>query len=84
VVAPYASRAKRFDVFVVSLLSQATSDAREAPSPDQTRGLGTLRPQGDAEFSAPGLPSLFANFPAWLGGMTQEEAGLAVSLIARA
>ena len=41
---------------------------------------GVRFPQGDAEVSEPGLRPIYEDFPAWLGGMNQEEAGLAVTL----
>ena len=40
------------------------------------------RPQGDAEVSEPDLRPIYEDFPHWLGGMTQEEAGLVVTLVA--
>jgi hypothetical protein len=46
------------------------------------------RPQGDTEVSAPAAFREFAPvcevFPLWLGGMTQEEAGLTLMLVATA
>jgi hypothetical protein len=52
--------------------------------------LGTRRlapgraecPQGDSEVSAPEIRPVFEDYPAWLGGMTQGEAGLAVNMVA--
>jgi hypothetical protein len=41
-----------------------------------------LCPQGEPEVSEPRLRPIFEDFPAWLGGMTQEEAGLAEMLVA--
>jgi hypothetical protein len=40
------------------------------------------RPQEELEVGAPGVVPVVDDFPRWLGGMTQEEAGLAVSLVA--
>jgi len=46
------------------------------------------RPQGDTQVSAPGpfsaISSICDVFPPWLGGMTQEEAGLTLTLVATA
>jgi hypothetical protein len=42
----------------------------------------TLCPQGEPEVSAPDLRPVFEDFPLWLGGMTQDEAGLTVNLVA--
>jgi hypothetical protein len=39
-------------------------------------------PQGNTEVSEPTLRPVFEDFPAWLGGMSQEEAGLAVNMVA--
>lgn len=40
------------------------------------------RPQGDSEVGAPDFRPIYEDFPHWLGGMTQEEAGLVVTLVA--
>ena len=40
------------------------------------------RPQRDTEVSAHELQPVLGDFPAWLGGMTQEEAGLVMTLVA--
>jgi hypothetical protein len=39
------------------------------------------RPQGEPEVSELTLRPVFEDFPAWLGGMTQEEAGLAEMML---
>jgi hypothetical protein len=50
--------------------------------------LDRWRPQGDTQVSTPAAFREFAPicdvFPLWLGGMTQEEAGLALTLVAMA
>jgi|HubBroStandDraft_2_1064218.scaffolds.fasta_scaffold222690_2 hypothetical protein len=40
------------------------------------------RPQGEPEVSAADLRPVFEDFPLWLGGMTQDEAGLTLNLVA--
>ncbi|HEV3191747.1 MAG TPA: hypothetical protein VGY54_14655 [Polyangiaceae bacterium] len=39
-------------------------------------------PEGEPEVGAPDLRPVFEDFPGWLGGMTQDEAGLTVNLVA--
>ncbi|HEX8791371.1 MAG TPA: hypothetical protein VF765_10515, partial [Polyangiaceae bacterium] len=39
------------------------------------------RPQRDTEVGAHEIRPLYVDCPAWLGGMTQEEAGLALTMV---
>ena len=40
------------------------------------------RPQGDTKVGAQEMVPVFLEFPRWLGGMTEEEAGLALTMLA--
>jgi hypothetical protein len=51
---------------------------RSLPRPCSSPVRLTMRPQGEPQVSEPALLPVFEDFPAWLGGMSQEEAGLDV------
>ena len=62
-------------------VGRAPAQAR-FPRPNELREKLLWRPQGEPEVGAPDLRPVFEDFPGWLGGMTQDEAGLTVNLVA--